>query len=561
MTGDGGGAAQVTWTTVDGVRVVHADEPGPLRASLVFRVGKTDETLPTNGITHLVEHLTLFPLGQRPHYQNGSVRTSVTTFDVSGEADEVARFLTGVCTGLRALPIDRLETEVRVLDTEAGHRGYGMASTLLTWRFGPSGPGLWAYDELATSTVDGGRLQAWADERFTKQNAVLVLSGPPPAGLELPLGEGGSFPVPALADVLPSMPSWFRHGYPDVAALAPIRRSIAAVAYAHCLRDALIDRLRFDQGIAYSPTVDYDPYDDDTALLWIVGDSHPEHLEDVTDVLTSTIASLAEDGPTSEKVEEYRTTARRMWDSPDAPTSRAYSEALELLFSGSLKPIEERMADLESLTLADVHAVARTAKDSMLYALPEDVEMPEGQAEPAPELSTEPAVDGVVHEALVLDLENADRLILGDEGVSVVRHDGVHATVRFASCRGVLAWPDGRRVLIAPDGVSVTVEPTLWERGEDVVAAIDEATAAVRVPRPERAPEDIPVPTLPQTIKRDFGSRRTGSKVMMGAGVGLTVLGVTSAVSALGSPTGGTFSRAIPIVWGLSLFFWGLVRD
>jgi len=561
MTGDGGDAAQVTWTSVDGVPVVHAHEPGPLKASLMFRVGKTDETLPTSGITHMVEHLTLFPLGQRPHYQNGSVRTSMTTFDVSGEPDEVSRFLTGVCSGLRQLPVDRLETEIRVLDTEAGHRAHGIASALLSWRFGPSGPGLWAFDELATSTVDGARLQAWADDRFTRQNAVLVLSGPPPEGLTLPLGDGPAYRVPPLEDVLPSMPSWFRHAYPDVAAIAPVRRSVAAVAYAHCLRDSLVDALRYDQGIAYSPNVDYDPYDDGTALLWVVGDAHPEHLGDVTGVIAATITSLADEGPDPQKVEEYRTVASRMWDAPDAPLGRAYSEAMELLFTGSVKPLEQRKAELDAVSAADVHQVARDVRGALLYALPEDVDLPDGHAEAAPELSTAEPVDGVVHKPLVLDADPADRLLLASDGVSVVRADGVHATVRFESCRGVLAWPDGRRVLIAPDGVSVTVEPTLWERGEEIVAAIDQATAGVVVPRPEREPEDIPAPTLPSHIKRDLGSRRTSSKVMMGAGIGLTVLAGMSAVSALGTPTGGSFSRAVPIVWGLGLFVWGLARD
>ena len=64
------------------------------------------------------------------------------------------------------------------------------------------------------------------------------------------------------------------------------------------------------------------------------------------------------------------------------------------------------------------------------------------------------------------------------DGISAVRADGGHATVVFASCRAVLAWPDGRRVLIAPDGISVTVEPTLWERGSSIVTTID---AAIRM--------------------------------------------------------------------------------
>lgn len=41
-------------TDVDGVPVVWVDTPGRLHAQLVFRVGITDETFLTTGVTHLV---------------------------------------------------------------------------------------------------------------------------------------------------------------------------------------------------------------------------------------------------------------------------------------------------------------------------------------------------------------------------------------------------------------------------------------------------------------------------------------------------------------------------
>ncbi|MFC6237375.1 insulinase family protein [Longivirga aurantiaca] len=557
----------MSWTKVDDVWVVHADEPGPLRATLTFRVGKADETLPTNGITHLVEHLTLFPLGQRPHYQNGSVRTSVTTFDTSGEPEEVARFLTGVCTGLSSLPVDRLETEVRVLDTEAGKRGYGTSSALLSWRFGPAGPGLWSFDEFATATVDGAALQQWATERFTRENAVLVLSAPPPPGLTLPLPPGPRRDVPALEEVLPATPAWFRHGFPDVAALAPVPRSVAAVAYSYALQNALVDKLRFELGVAYSPTVDYDPYDGSTALMWITGDSHPEHLDQVAQVLAGTIASLADDGTSSERLEEYRTNARKLWDSPDASVALAYTAAMELLMTGAVTPLQQRIAEVEAVTLDDVHAFARTVRDSLLYGLPEGAELTAGQAEPAPELSTEEPVEGTSH-ALIGGNSRSDRMVVAPEGISGVRADGVHATVRFATARAVLAWPDGRRVLIAPDGVTVTVEPTLWESGEQIVTVVDAATAGVRVPRTARNPEDIPLPPTPPSTglgrlwERQNGRRSTGSWLMIGSAAVILLVAATTFGSSgqTSSSSGAGIARTILITIGVLAGVFGLSR-
>ena len=48
---------EVNQTTIDGVPVIWAEAPGPIRATLMFRVGRVDERLPWSGITHLVEHL------------------------------------------------------------------------------------------------------------------------------------------------------------------------------------------------------------------------------------------------------------------------------------------------------------------------------------------------------------------------------------------------------------------------------------------------------------------------------------------------------------------------
>ena len=46
---------------VDGLSTYWVANGGPFRAVLVFRVGQADETLPTRGICHLVEHLAIEP--------------------------------------------------------------------------------------------------------------------------------------------------------------------------------------------------------------------------------------------------------------------------------------------------------------------------------------------------------------------------------------------------------------------------------------------------------------------------------------------------------------------
>jgi zinc protease len=95
--------------------------------------------------------------------------------------------------------------------------------------------------------------------------------------------------------------------------------------------------------------------------------------------------------------------------------------------------------------------------------------------------------------------EPADRLIIGDGGVSLVTRDST-ATVRYADCAILRTWPDGARQLVGYDGFIVHIEPTLYA---DVAApAIRRIDGRVpdgeRVALPPRDPAQIPRPKSAQ---------------------------------------------------------------
>ena len=75
-------------TEVDGVPTLVAPTLGPPRAGLMFRVGQADETLARRGITHLLEHLALHPVGGSAYHHNGRTGPATTTFYVQGGADD-----------------------------------------------------------------------------------------------------------------------------------------------------------------------------------------------------------------------------------------------------------------------------------------------------------------------------------------------------------------------------------------------------------------------------------------------------------------------------------------
>src|SRR5260370_26886421 len=104
---------------------------------LIFRVGVIDETLPTRGITHLVEHLALFVPMQDSAMatrMNARVELHRTRFMAGGSADEIATFLRDVTSRLAAPPVDPLEDEKRNLRPPAGTKSHRSPQSTLSIR-------------------------------------------------------------------------------------------------------------------------------------------------------------------------------------------------------------------------------------------------------------------------------------------------------------------------------------------------------------------------------------------------------------------------------------------
>ena len=72
---------------VDGVRVLHfPDQSGLTEATLIFGVGQRDETLPTLGTLHALEHAVMAGVRRTPIDINGSVGVSTTQFTATGSS-------------------------------------------------------------------------------------------------------------------------------------------------------------------------------------------------------------------------------------------------------------------------------------------------------------------------------------------------------------------------------------------------------------------------------------------------------------------------------------------
>ncbi|MDP8943744.1 MAG: hypothetical protein M3N16_06470, partial [Actinomycetota bacterium] len=174
-----------------GVPAFWTEGPEPAMVALSFRSGMADEPPPLRGISHLVEHLSCFTFGDRDRDRdrvNGFVDLLRTVFFAQGTQDEVSAFLRDIARAIAEPRLDRLDTERRVLRTEAAGDPGDFTARQLFLRYGYAGFGASFVRELGLGWIGPHEVERWRGERFTAGNAAVWAHGPrpPEAPLELP---------------------------------------------------------------------------------------------------------------------------------------------------------------------------------------------------------------------------------------------------------------------------------------------------------------------------------------------------------------------------------------
>jgi hypothetical protein len=505
-------------TEVDGVPALIAPTSGPMHAGLMFRVGRADETLPRTGITHLLEHLVLHPLGLADYHYNGVTAPAMTYFHMQGPEKDVAGFLSGVCDTLQNLPMQRLETEKAILRTEWSSRSSHVTEPMALWRHGARDHGLISYPEWGLPMITPDDLRAWAARYFTRDNAVLWIAGDDvPRGLSLRLPGGERRPMPAPSSTLPVTPAYFTGDSRAVAMDAVVRRRVAASVFTGVLERELFRGLRQEAGLSYTAGADYSPRGDDYAVITALADALPEKQDAVLGGFIDILAKLRVGRIEQADVDAVVTKNADSLNNTEVHAARLPSQAFALLTGAPQVSTEELAAELKAVTAADVHEVALEALGSALLMVPDGRSADWAGFAEAPTRS-ERAVAGTAYPSLE---GRPVRLLVGPEGVSLA--DQEHAvTVRYDQCAAVLGWPDGRRMLIGHDAVSVAVEPTMYDGAALALPYIDAATPpALRVVMPARDPESIP---RPDPRKHQAPSRQQPGRAW--AITGISVLGV-----------------------------------
>jgi predicted Zn-dependent peptidase len=513
--------------TVGGIPVLFAPRPGPLTAGLMFRVGRGDETLATSGITHLVEHLAMFGRDGGEIHRNALTNDVLTHFEVAGDAPHVVSFLNHIARALRALPVERMETEKGILRTESMAHGAGHAHIQRTERYGARGPGTVPYGELGLHTIDAEQVQAWADTRFTRGNAVLWFTGDRiPDGLELDLADGERIDVPIWEEVPRPRPAYLTGAAGGVVVDAVIPRTLPGSMFSMVAQRMLFRELREHGGHSYTTSVDYDPLDADRARVTMYADALVEAYEPVVQGTIDVLLRLRAGDIEVRDLASVRATIRTGLELFPFDTSVLPAMAFDVLTRHPVTHPTALAMHADAVTTSDIVDVAERFWNDAIAQLPEG-SLEWAGFEPAPRWSAT-AVEG--HHFPVHG-EPQFGLTLGEAGVSLRTPNG-DVTVLFADCVGYLTTPDGARTLIGADGFRIPIEPNQYfGLGAEMVAALDERVPlGATIPMPARSDDEIPPPRGKPMHWRGYGAW---------AGV-------------IGALFGLMLTFALPFTWGLT---------
>ena len=467
---------------VDGVPVFWTEAPAelPFTVALVFRVGFADETLPTNGVSHLVEHLALPAERLEGVELNGSVDDLFTLFYYFAHDDPAAAVaqLQRTAAALGELPLERLDRERGILETEASNRGGALVPHLRSLRYGPRDHGLRYYQEYGLQSLSADDVSAWAASRFTRGNVSVYLTAPPPDDfrIELPPGTRVPAPAPRPIDYL-EFPCGFAGGVPNLAAVSLIvpRRFEATVGLG-VLEHRLRERLRYRHGVTYEIGWEYEPLTLEEAHAVVWADCLDANVELARNELLAALDDLATIGPTTEELRQDEAAFDASLDSPLGIPAALYVRATRELLGGDQESDDDLRAERAAVTPEGVADMFEGALRTALVSVPADSRLPGGRFARYPMEPPWRASGRVYKRSGLLARRRSGverQLVVGEDGVTLVA-DGFTSTVLFADCVACIRYDGDRRALWSGDGFYILVEPELWRDGARAVAEIDE---------------------------------------------------------------------------------------
>jgi hypothetical protein len=543
-------STKINETEIDGVRCFWVDTGRPtLAASLMFRQGLADESLVESGWLHILEHMSLHGTGGGSLHVNGSVSMLVTSFDAHGPADAVASHFTSLTSALSAPDLRDLERERGVLRAEAQMRG-GPVQRAVAWRYGARGPGTSSFAEPGLARATETALAARAAKVFVKQNAAIILDGPPPAGLQLSLPDG-LFSTPAVAipceDELPA-------AYVDdvgVVLSGLVERSMGATVLPYVIERVLRERLRVEAGAAYAPWSVYERVDNGKALVIAGSDVNQEMYPDIVKATMTSLSRIDDEGFPAEYVREIVDAMLQAMRDPYNAFSFAATAANAFFDGRDWQDMDAILDEVSAVSSETLQQDWRSFRQSMLLGVP-------GKASWDDELTMLRAPSHPTRKEgrrfRHRDWPATTYELRIDDAAVQISENGEARSIQLDDVEAVISFSDGARNIISSDGWNIFIEGAEWTDGDLAMALLDRKIPLKRhLIQPARSGLDLGK-RIPAAKRWWAGLKR----VIIGSGVSVVVLYAFFIAIVVGACI--LVGNALPAIGG-AVALWGTGRD
>lgn len=470
---------------VDGVETIHLPSEDTItRVRLCFAVGARDEVLSEQGVLHVLEHLVMHAAKDTVLDVNASVGPTFTEFTASGPAALAGEHLERLCQALAHPPLDRMPAEAPVVAAEIDGDD-GLHQALLAARYGFRDLGSGAVTGPGPDGLRPEQVQA-ATRWFVGQNAVLVVDGPLPPDLRLPLPSGAP---PAHVRVAPRRrtgPAAFMVDAPAcmVSLLLPPSDDMRLDELAaELVRQRLLDVVRHEKGLTYvlddEVFVDVPHVTGGAGSDLLVGAEPLEsQLGPAVEAFVVALLELLAEGPGEEELSRARERVLLTRQGRQALADLALDEAMHERLGVTRAPLD--VERLRSIDVATIATYLRSLMGDTLFALPYDSALDLGslglQETSIPPLAEGPLPPGerfrppLLARALSSAARQAE-LSLGEDGLHV-RLEGEVQSVRWNDVVGVLEEDEHELAVFAGDGSTAVVGRDVWRGGDALVTAV-----------------------------------------------------------------------------------------
>ena len=436
----------------------------------MFRQGLADEPLHESGWLHLLEHLALLDRETLTRPIEGRLSLLRTHFAAFGGPEAITQHVGDLARWLAEPDLRLLPRERGLLQAQA-QESRDQLTRSLTWRYGASGPGVASWAEIGAVRATDHLLVERSRRVFNAANAILVLDGPPPEGLRVPLPAGEYSTTPTAEPVGRALPAAYRDEV-GLTLSGVVTRTHEAAFLPEVLERALHDALRRHSGGAYGLWSSMADVDNEHAVIAGGSEVVNEMLPTLGKAALEVTAQLAENGVPREWVQEAVDRRLRVLESPAARVETALEAAYAALSDRVPMSYEELLTQLRETDPARVDRAAQELHASLLVGLPEAAPLHRALPEVTfPE--SRPRGSGEKHSHVNWPADMTTFSI--DEHVAERLTGSLCRSMRLGDVVALLAWRDGARHLIGRQGDVLEMEPREWVRGKDLTKALDAA--------------------------------------------------------------------------------------